>query len=226
MAPKKTYRDFCGDPSNDPSGTAEERVEFSRLTAALYDTTINTSKNEDQLLVEVMTDMGPATGINGGLIVFVEETDKLGGAIQVLHNVTVNPRGDHRNVAFIYYNDVEDVAVESIPFQKALLAETDDVIIPNTMTRLLQQFTTDENLDLVGPYAEGAPFTKKITIRNTMFLPFALIPYVMGQNLTSKSAICILVPVMNSLGLELPQLTDFLLVACTKTTDNNPPVTV
>ena len=37
----------------------------------------------------------------------------------------------------------------------------------------------------------------------------------------------ILVPVMATLGLELPTLTDFLLAACTiKTADNNPPVTI
>ena len=60
-----------------------------------------------------------------------------------------------------------------------------------------------------------------------MFLLFALIPHMMGQNVTPKFVIRILVPVMNALGLELPQLTDFLLAACTKTTnDNNPPVTV
>ena len=79
MVPKKTYCDFCGDPANDPSGTAEERVEFARLTSALYDTTISTSKNEYQLHTEVMTNMGPVTGMNGGLIVFMEETEKLGG---------------------------------------------------------------------------------------------------------------------------------------------------
>ena len=52
----------------------------------------------------------------GGLIVFVEEIDKLGGSIQALHNVAMNPRGDHQNVAFAYYDDVEDGAVDSIPF--------------------------------------------------------------------------------------------------------------
>ena len=100
-----------------------------------------------------MTDMGPATiGMNGGLIVFVEETDKLGGSIQVLHNIVVNPRGDHQNVTFTYYNDVKDRAVESVPFQKVLLVETDEVIVPDTMTRLLQLFTTNEGLNLVDPY--------------------------------------------------------------------------
>ena len=66
MAPKKTCLDFCGYPSNDPSSTVVERVEFVRLIAALYDTTTNTSMNEDNLLIEVMTNMGPATGMNGG----------------------------------------------------------------------------------------------------------------------------------------------------------------
>ena len=76
MTPKKTYRKFFGDPANNPSGTEEDRVEFARLTSALYDTSTNTSKNGDQLLTEVMTNTGPATGMNGCLIVFAEETDK------------------------------------------------------------------------------------------------------------------------------------------------------
>ena len=225
MAPKKTHLDLCGDLSNDPFGTAEEHVEFATLTAAHFDTTAPNSKNEDQLLVEVLTNLGPATGMNGGLIVFVEETDELGCTLQVLHNITVNPRDDYRNV-FAYYNDVEDGDMETIPFQKSVLVETDEVIVPDTMARLPQHFTTAENIDHVAPYVEGAPFTKKITTCNAMFIPFALIPHVMGQILTLKSVICILVSVMTALGLELPPLMDFLLVACTKTTNNNPPVTI
>ena len=93
-----------------------------------------------------MTDMGTATKMNGSLIICVEETDKLGGSTQVLHNVAVNPRGDHRIVAFAYYNDVEDRAVESIPFQKGLLAEKDDRIFPDMMTRLLQHLPLTRTL--------------------------------------------------------------------------------
>ena len=227
MAPKKIYYlNSCGDPSNNPFGKTEERVEFATLTTTHYDTTAPTSKNEDELLAEVMTEMGTTTGMNGGLIVFVEETDKLGGTLKVLHNIAVNQRDDYQNVVFAYYNDVENGDVETILFQKTVLAKPDEVIVPDTMTRLLQHFTTAKNLDHVGLYAEGDQFTKKITTWNTMFLPFALIPHVMGKNLTPKSVIRILVPVTNALGLELPELMDFLLVACTKTVDNNPPVTV
>ena len=164
--------------------------------------------------------------MNGSLIVFVEETDQLGGTLQVLHNITVNPQDEHRNPVFTYYNDVKDGDVETIPFQKSVLAETDEVNVPDTMARLLQHFTTTETLDHFGPYEEGAPFTKKITTRNAMFIPLNLIPHVMGQNLTPKSAIRILVPVMVALGLKLPTLMDFLLAACTKTADNNPSVTL
>ena len=76
MAPKKIYLNLCGDSSNGQFGTAEEPVKFSTSTAACYDITAPVSKNEDQLLVvEVLTNLGPATGMSGGLIVFVEETD-------------------------------------------------------------------------------------------------------------------------------------------------------
>ena len=90
----------------------------------------------------------------------------------------------------------------------------------------MSKFSNDEALDLVGPYNDSSQFTKKITTRNSMFLPFALVPYVIGQILTPKAAVQVLVRVMTALGLELPQLTRFLLAACTKTADNHPPVTV
>ena len=59
-----------------------------------------------------------------------------------------------------------------------------------------------------------------------MFIPFALVPHFIGKDLTPRAAVQVLVPVMAALELELPQLTQFLLAACTKTADNHPPVTV
>ena len=201
MVLKQTYNTFCEDPTNNPSGTEAERIKFATLTSAISDTTTNTSKNEDQMLTQVMTDMGPATGMNGGLIVFVEAINKLGGTIQVLHNIAVHPSGDQHNVPFVFYNDVKDWAVESVTFQKYLLAKTDEVIVLDKIERLFQYFTTNETINIVGPYVAGKALTKNTTTRNTMFLPFILFPYVMGYNLTPKSAIRILVPVMHSLGL-------------------------
>ena len=113
------------------------------------------------MLVEVLTDLRPAIGMNGGLIVFVEETDQLGGTLQVLHNITTNSGDKHRNAVFAYYNDVEDGDVESIPFQKSMLAETYEVTVPNMMVRLLQHYTTTKTLDLVGLYAEGVLSSKR-----------------------------------------------------------------
>jgi len=59
-----------------------------------------------------------------------------------------------------------------------------------------------------------------------MFIPFSLVPHVIGKNLTPRAAVQVLTTVMATLELDLPQLTRFLLAACTKTVDNNPPVTV
>ena len=90
----------------------------------------------------------------------------------------------------------------------------------------MTQFNNDEALDLVGPFNDTAAFTKKITTHKCMFIPFALVPYVIGHNLTPRAAVQVQVPLMAALELELPQLTQFLLASCTKTTDNHPPVTV
>ena len=171
MAPK-TYRLFYENPDNNPSGSEAERLEFAKITSAIYDT----SKNEDEMLTEVMIDIGLATEMNGGHILFVEATNKLGGTVQVLHNMVVHPSGDHCNAPFDFYNYVEIGAVESVLFQKALLAETDEMIVLATMERLLQNFTTNEAVDFVGLYVDNQVFTKRFTPRNPMFLHFALIP--------------------------------------------------
>ena len=86
----------------------------------------------------------------------------------------------------------------------------------------MQNFTTDETVKLVGPFVDNQAFIKKITTRDLVFLPFALIPHVSSLNLIQKGIVCILVPVMVTLGLKFPQL----IAACTKTIDNNPHVTV
>ena len=44
---------------------------------------------------------------------------------------------------------VEDGAIGSVPFQKALLVKTNDVVIPATMEQLLQNFTANEIVDHV-----------------------------------------------------------------------------
>ena len=113
MAPPKAYRVFCEKDENNPHSSEEDRNDFAQLATAHFDTTITNSKNEDQLLVEVLMDVGPASGMNGGLIVFMEKTDELGGTLQFLHNISVHTSGENRNVLFAYFGNVEDKEVES-----------------------------------------------------------------------------------------------------------------
>ena len=96
---------------------------------------------------------------------------------------------------------------------------------------MLSIFTGDANLDLVGPFVADVASTKTTQTQNSMYIPFPLLPYVIGQNLTPKVAIHILIPVMSSLGLKCKPLINFLLVAATYTTGNGlhlaaPPITI
>ena len=134
MAPPKTYGALCGKLENNPHSSEADRKKYAQLAAAQFDTTTANSKNEDLLLDEAMMDVGPGSGMVGGLITFMEKTDELGGTLQFLHNVSKHTvHGDNWNVSFIYFGDVEDGEVESIPFQKGLLAETEEVIAWETM---------------------------------------------------------------------------------------------
>ena len=101
------------------------------------------------------------------------------------------------------------------------------VITPDSMNRMLELFAADSNADLVGPFVAGAAATKKTQTRNSMYIPFTLLSYLIGKKLTPKAAIHILVPVMSSLGIECPPLIDFLLASATFTTGNDTnPVTL
>ena len=71
-------------------------------------------------------DVGPLSGMNGGLIKFMETTDVPGGTLQFLHGTSFHTtHSDNRNAPFIYYRDVKDGEVKSIPFLKSLLAKAD-----------------------------------------------------------------------------------------------------
>ena len=59
-----------------------------------------------------------------------------------------------------------------------------------------------------------------------MYVPFLLLSYLIGQNLTPKDAIHVLIPVMSSLRLVCKPLIDFLLVAATYNTNNGLPITL
>ena len=98
MAPPKTYLAFCGKAENNPQSSEEDRKDFAELVTSNFDTTTTNSKNEDELLVEVMMDVGPASCMNGGLITFMEKTDEPGGTLQFLHGVSLHTtHGDNRN---------------------------------------------------------------------------------------------------------------------------------
>ena len=85
MAPPKTYLALCEKAEKNPHSSEEDRNDFAQLATSHFDTTTTntttTSKKKDQLLVEIIMDLGLASGMNGGLIVFMEKRNKLGGTL-------------------------------------------------------------------------------------------------------------------------------------------------
>ena len=63
MAPTKSYGAFCGKADNNTHSSEEERKDFAQLVVAHFDTTTANSKNKDQLLDEIMMDVGPGSGM-------------------------------------------------------------------------------------------------------------------------------------------------------------------
>ena len=75
-------------------------------------------------------DFGTVDGMSGGIGVFVKTVDKIGGTLQILHNICPHiPRGTHRGAKFAYLNDVRSNDVEVVPFQEGLLTLADAVVV-------------------------------------------------------------------------------------------------
>ena len=128
-----------------------------------WDTSAPNSLNAVDLHKEVLLDFGTTDGMTGGIGVFVETVDKIGGTLQILHNMCPHiPRGNHRGTEFAYLNDIRSKDVEIIPFQEELLTLANAVVVtPVNMERMLELFASDLTANLVGPFADGDAATKK-----------------------------------------------------------------
>lgn len=110
------YRILCENPENDLSGVVDNMLESIEITSSFWHSAANNYKNEVKLLKNAKLDFEISNGMNGGVIVFVENVNKAGGTLQVIHNICKHQRRTYHGVLFAYFNIVRDSKMDVIPF--------------------------------------------------------------------------------------------------------------
>jgi hypothetical protein len=118
------------------------------------------------------------------------------------------------NQSFVYVNDVMEGIGSLVGFDGSMLDLTVDVNL-HKITHHKTLLDWDKALELIGPVADNAVQLETIKTRKAVFIPYELVHYVLGKNLTHRQAFMILIPVMETSGLltVCKPLVDFLRVA-------------
>ena len=223
--PAKTYRALCEDLDKNPLGSG---APLSERLAEIYSSWGAGAAflDKDELLEEVLLDM--STDFIGGIGVFVTEANQPGGTLQILHSPQKHAeRGTHRGKCFAYLGDLCGQSIDIVHFNPELLGFAAEVNVMNNVDIQSTYFDNHDASELVPAVPDGTEDLRRIKTRRSMFIPFPLIPYVIGLNLSAKDALNVLLPVMRNLALEesCANLIDFLVVATTHSTADGAPVT-
>ena len=215
-----SYLKLCEDPTCSPLGTGPAMVE--RIAEYFTPWKVDpanaaSSLTADDLLKEVLMDMGVT--FPGAIGVFLRETGTEGGVLELLHSPAQHTlRDTHRGKTFVYHGDLEGQDINLLEFDSNLLSLTDEATTADSIARQQEIFTANDALKLAPTFGRRELRTQKLRTRNSMFIPYPLVPYVLDRQLSAKEAFDVLVPVIQSLELTdaCKPLLDFLLIATTQ----------
>jgi ABC-type transporter Mla MlaB component len=165
----------------------------------------------------------------GGIGIFVTDNNN-DLRLQVLlglRKYTRNPSDLHSilfNQSFVYVNDVMEGIGSIVGFDSSMLEVTADINV-HTLNHHRTLLNDDEALELIGPIADNAVQSETIKTRKAMYIPYELVHYMLGKNLSPRQAFMVLFPVMEAAGLltVCKPLVDFLRVAGTLPTGGTTP---
>ena len=209
----KTYAELCSDPDLNPMGIGASAL---RGIAAQY-VQWGVGLSVASLKEDILLDMG--VSMSGGIGVMVSNNEVEGGTLQVLHSVYKHAgRDTHRGKIFASLGDAQGVDIDTVVFDDALLALTPETLCAKEVAYQQELFAAaSDETELVPPFTAETDQVQRLSVRRSVFIPFPLIPYVLDKNLTAREAITMLVPVIQSEGLEdfCQPLIEFLIVAST-----------
>ena len=206
------YEELCADPDQNPLGNGAAMITAVRNQYLPWAVDRPVAPLKDELLLDVGITM---TGVIG---VMAQADAHAGGTLQALHSLWKHgSRDTHRGKIFASLGDVHEIDIDVVEFDDQLLNLTEEVIVAGSVARHQQLLLANPDLELVPSNATEVPLSRRIRTRNSVFIPFPLVPYMLEKDLTARQAFEILIPVIQSLGLEAAcgPLIDFLIIAST-----------
>jgi len=177
---------------------------------------------------DILTDFDSNIGAIG---FFVKDAKSSSGVLKVCHGFKRHPGAPgqssvNRGKTFMYEGDALGIDIATYEFDEGQLAITDEVQTCKDPARHLQLLEDKPTADLVGPIEDTAANKEVYRTRKAMFIPYPLVQFVLGKDLTAREAFEILYPVMldNNWVSHYTKLLIFLMIASTQpnTTDLTP----
>ena len=212
-----TFGALCGDPALCPLGSGEALVAGVSRIYRYWRTDVAPVRTAEELLSDVLLNNGPR--MTGGIGVMVTDVRNPGGVLQILHGASRSGVEAFYLRTFAYLGDVVDGDIETVELDVDLLRSTAATRVAGDAEHQIQLLTAEAaELELVGVHGADAAGTKLLRTRNSMYIPYPLLPHVIDLDLTAKEALVTLEPIIDDLGLKdaCRPLLEWLTVATTK----------
>lgn len=230
-----SYTEMMANPQTDPCGrgtAAGDPVPGYASIFSRWTTTGASVPTAAEVGAYMLTDFRLPVG---GVGYFVDDDGKSAtGVLKVAHGFQTfagfPTTRKNRNKVFGYVDDVLEGSdmlstFELDPAQLEVTGETRCARSPEHHAELLAASPT--HTEALGVLAEALPPLQMLTTRKAMYIPYGLMEYVLGKDLTGRQAFEILWPVIQSKGWapHTGPLLEFLMVATTLHDDSLPPRT-
>jgi hypothetical protein len=227
----QTFGQLFSDPAANPLGTTEAEVRASyRFIYSEYrveDSPPTAEALEKEILADFLEPIG-------AVAIMVASEGSNTGVLNLNHGHALyssRPGKVHvnRGTSFCYEGGVDGTDAYTVAFDAGQLGMTPYVNVPRTPDRHLTLLEGEPAKEMVGPFEADAANVHTIRTRGSMFVPFDLVEFLLGKDLTAREAYLIVYPLLedNDLLEICRPLVEFLQVASTQPTAGNPrPVTL
>lgn len=225
MTDPKTYMELFSDPSKDPSGPEPEagyeeifhrwRVDNNPPTAA-------------DIHSDVLTDFDSTIGAIG---YFIQDAHSESGVLKVTHGFRrfaglPGRASPFRGATFGYEGEVvAGLDVASFRLDESQFGMVAETRCANAPERHQELFDDEPDKDIIPPIDTTSQAQAMIRTRRAMFIPFCLVEFVLGKDLSAREAFKVLWPAIqaNNLREVAKPLVRFLMVAATKCSARSAP---